>query len=277
MKIFKKLCAIGTLSVVLATSLPTTTYFGENISTVEAATQTIKLNKTKLSLTVGEKATLKLSGTKSKITWSTSDKTIATVSEGKVTAKKAGKTTITATVNKKKYTCEVTIKKAVELQEIKIDNISFKIPKSYKELDLGDETEMIRYFTAPGKGISDSAIMFYCIKTGLKADYVNGLGEETLQDIINESLSQVSLLVLDVPETDSYDSKAGNVLISEYSNKIGDVNFNTVLYLLVIDNYIIEIMTYGKDDVKKEFSNVSKNICDTLQVRSDTKNSKSTK
>lgn len=73
---------------------------------------TVKLNKTKLTLNVGETATLKLTGTKKTVTWSSSKKSVATVSKkGKVSAKKEGTATITAKVSGKKYTCKVTVKK----------------------------------------------------------------------------------------------------------------------------------------------------------------------
>lgn len=74
--------------------------------------QTPKLNKSKVTITAGKKYTLKLSGTNQKIKWESSKKSIATVSsKGVVTAKKAGTVKITATVMKKKYTCNVTVKK----------------------------------------------------------------------------------------------------------------------------------------------------------------------
>lgn len=72
-----------------------------------------KLNKTKVTLTVGKSVTLKLNhAPKGKaVTWSSSKKAVATVSKkGKVTAKKAGNATITAKVSQKKYTCKVTVK-----------------------------------------------------------------------------------------------------------------------------------------------------------------------
>ena len=72
-----------------------------------------KLNKTKLSLNTykTKKATLKvttnLEGT---VKWKSSNKKIVTVSsKGVVTVKKAGKATITATLNGKKVTCAVTV------------------------------------------------------------------------------------------------------------------------------------------------------------------------
>ncbi len=71
----------------------------------------VKLNKTKLTIYVGSSKTLKVKGTSGKVKWSSSKKSVATVnSKGKVTAKKAGKATITAKVNKKTYQCKVTVK-----------------------------------------------------------------------------------------------------------------------------------------------------------------------
>ena len=109
MKKIKKLLTTMTLVLTLAMVLPTILPTTNNISTVEAAT--VKINKTKLTLNVGQTYTLKIKGTKSKVKWSSSKKSIATVSsKGEVTAKKKGSTTITATVGGKKYTCKVTVK-----------------------------------------------------------------------------------------------------------------------------------------------------------------------
>ncbi len=69
-----------------------------------------RLNKTKLTISVGQKVTLKVKGSRKKAKWSSSNKKVATVSrKGKVRAKKAGKTTITAKVGKKKYRCKITV------------------------------------------------------------------------------------------------------------------------------------------------------------------------
>lgn len=71
----------------------------------------LSLNKTKVSLEVS--ATIKLSLGKisaKKISWSSDKTKIATVSEyGTITAVKQGNATITATYNKTKYKCEVTV------------------------------------------------------------------------------------------------------------------------------------------------------------------------
>ena len=78
---------------------------------VQAAKKKPKLNKKKLTLTVGQTAKLKVKNTKKKIKWSSSKKSVATITKkGKVKAKKAGKTTITAKFGKKKLKCIVTVK-----------------------------------------------------------------------------------------------------------------------------------------------------------------------
>ena len=71
----------------------------------------VKLNKTNLTICRYHSAVLKLSGTKKTVKWKSADKTVATVNKkGRVTGVTAGKTTITATVGKNKYTCKVTVK-----------------------------------------------------------------------------------------------------------------------------------------------------------------------
>lgn len=75
---------------------------------VKAAT--VKLNTTEKKIVIGSTYKLKVRNTKKNITWSSSNPKVATVSKsGLVTAKKAGKTTITAKVGKKKLKCKVTV------------------------------------------------------------------------------------------------------------------------------------------------------------------------
>ena len=77
--------------------------------------QTVKLTKTKLSMTAGTSRTIKLKGAKaSKVKWSSSKKSVATVSKGKIKAREAGKATITAKYKNRKYRCRVTVKNRKE-------------------------------------------------------------------------------------------------------------------------------------------------------------------
>ena len=82
--------------------------------TARAAAKTVKLNKTKATLYLGQTLQLKLNNAKGTVKWKSSKKAVATVSsKGKVTAKKKGSATITATNGKKSYKCKITVKKGL--------------------------------------------------------------------------------------------------------------------------------------------------------------------
>ena len=68
------------------------------------------LNKTKITITVGDSAKLKVKGASGKVKWSSSKKSVATVSKkGVVKAKKAGKTVVKAKIGKKTLKCKVIV------------------------------------------------------------------------------------------------------------------------------------------------------------------------
>ena len=78
---------------------------------MKADAASVKLNKTKASITVGKTITLKLKNA-SKVKWNTSDKKVAKVNaKGVVTGVNKGTATITATDKKtnKKYSCKITV------------------------------------------------------------------------------------------------------------------------------------------------------------------------
>ncbi len=82
----------------------------ESVGVVTAQAAGVQLNKTNITLNVGQKYRLKVTGTTKKVTWKTGNPKIATVgSKGLVTAKKAGTARIVAVVEGKKYTCMVKV------------------------------------------------------------------------------------------------------------------------------------------------------------------------
>ncbi|MBO5878442.1 MAG: Ig domain-containing protein, partial [Alistipes sp.] len=88
----------------------------------------IKLDKSSLSLEIGQKATLTATiapsdATNKSITWSSANQNIATVNNGVVSGVAAGETTITAKANDGGYTATVSVKvvpNAVKVSQIKL-------------------------------------------------------------------------------------------------------------------------------------------------------------
>lgn len=101
------------------------------VSTFKIIDPEVKLNKTSVTLGVGESYTLKASG-QSPYKWATSNKSIATVSGGKVTAKKSGSATVTVTAaNGKKTTCKVTVKAAPKSIKLNKASITLGVGEAY--------------------------------------------------------------------------------------------------------------------------------------------------
>ncbi len=97
------------MSAILAMTVFATSVFA---IPMDAQAASMKLNKTKATIKVGESVTLKVKNTKKKVKWSSSKRSVATVTvKGKVTGKKAGTAKITAKVGTKKLSCNVTVKK----------------------------------------------------------------------------------------------------------------------------------------------------------------------
>lgn len=70
----------------------------------------VKINKKAITMTIGQTTKLKIKGTNKKVKWKSKKKSIVSINKkGKLTAKKAGKTTIIATIGSKKYKCKVTV------------------------------------------------------------------------------------------------------------------------------------------------------------------------
>ena len=99
--ITKRLLAVISAVILMTTML---------IPAFQASAASVKLNKTKIVLVVGQTYNLKVSGTKKTPQWSSSNKKIVSVTKkGVVKGLKKGTATITAKIGKKKYKCKVTV------------------------------------------------------------------------------------------------------------------------------------------------------------------------
>ena len=113
-----------------------------------------KLNKKKITLTVGEKVKLKVKNAgKKKVKWKTSSKKVAKVNKkGVVKAKKVGKATITAKVGKKSFKCKVTVKKA--------KGSAAKKNNAVKRTTVGGKNSF-EFAMIPDMFVGDSVDLFY--------------------------------------------------------------------------------------------------------------------
>ena len=90
-----------------------------------AKAATVKLNKTEVTLDVGDKVKIKVKNSKKKVKWKSDNKNVAKVTKkGNVTAISAGECTITAKVGKKTLTCKVTVTDSV--LELLDDTVTIK-------------------------------------------------------------------------------------------------------------------------------------------------------
>lgn len=101
------------LRILVFTALLFALILTPTVSQNVTAKAAVKLSKTVKNLYEGDSYKLKLKGTKKKVKFSSSNKLVATVTKkGVVKAQGAGTATITATCNKKKYTCSVVVRKS---------------------------------------------------------------------------------------------------------------------------------------------------------------------
>lgn len=111
-----------------------------------------------------------------KVEWSSSDKSIATVENGIIHAKKEGTVTITATIDKKDYTCKVTVHKLIKV----IDQKEMTVIKGGQgQLTITNvDSEKIKWDTSD-YGIATVANgTVYGMKTG-KATITGKVGKKT--------------------------------------------------------------------------------------------------
>ena len=279
-RIYKVCMLVLIFSLVSPAALPMS-------SATVAQAATLKLNKKELSLVVGKSYTLKVTGTKQKIIWTTSKKSVATVSKsGKIAAKKAGSVTITATVNKKKYTCKVTVKKAIiinpyiskapfDAQESIYKEINYITPKDWIKDVIAEQGNYIVLSIHPvllDATVGSSSIGLTIQETGqARPDY--SLIKEQFEDYITEDLiisqlAQVGIIAtLSDFKTCDYEAKLGTTFKTEYKVTHEGGTMTQVIYDLYIDNYLIEVtITDIGDNVAPSVSAVGEYLLNSIQI-----------
>lgn len=280
MKRLKKLTSILLIAFALVLIVPVSLPITEGVMNVEAAT--VKINKTKDTLNVGETLSLKILGTKSKIIWSSSNKSVATVSsKGKVIAKKKGFVNITGKVGKKKYSCKLTIKE-IEVTSITVNN-------SELTLRVGEYTTLyasVLPINATNKTVTwfsndvsvatvDSTGKVIAYKVGTVA-ITASINDKKTTTIITIAPSKRQLII----EENSRHTNAINTINSQYNsiinsakNKITEIKNQNTLYWGSYNDYSKEvsdltndISTYQRQIAALSLSTDRRDIASRLQI-----------
>ena len=114
------------------------------ISGSTAVSAAAKLNKTEVTIEIGERQKVKVKGTTKTVKWKSSDKSIATVTKrGNIDAKAKGECIVTATVGKKKLKCKVTVTDTIgDLldKEVVHEEVSLRVSSNWELVkDMADE------------------------------------------------------------------------------------------------------------------------------------------
>ncbi|WFR56643.1 Ig-like domain-containing protein [Anaerocolumna sp. AGMB13025] len=280
----KKFCRIFALMMVLTLVSPSIVPVS-SIAVAQAAA--INLSKKEITLEVGKSQTLKITGTKQKVTWSSGKKTVATVSStGKVTAKGVGTTVITAAVNKKKYTCKVTVTAAKVVnpkvtnapfaaQEEKYNKVTYIIPKDWTNdsaYQQGSTTIFTIHPVVDKKITTYSNMSLNITETGVpKADYnliKEVLSEKVTEDYMKQQLAQSSpdAVMSDFKQSD-YVSTLGTAFKTDYTVTYNGNTIKQSIYDLSIDDYLFEvIVTDTGDGVTPDVTTAGEYLLNTISV-----------
>ena len=243
------------LVVAIAVTTPVTIPFTGNVAVAEAAT--VKISKSKLTMEISATTTLKITGTKSKVAWKTSNKKVATVTnKGVVTAQSEGTAKITATVNKKNYTCTVKVvpgpnpyQVSADFQEVQMAGLSFVVPKAYEVT--GDEVSEGTYKATLSVPDSKSSITVITNFTGEKASsYADvaaafkTINAKEVQKGMDATYGAGTSEVSDF-NTFKYESQNGTTSFAYSFLLTTDTvsGSRMISYNLSIDDYTIEVIT----------------------------------
>ncbi len=277
---FKNFCRLFVLMVVFTLVTPSVLPVN-SIAVAEAAV--IKLSKKEITLETGKSLTLKITGTKQKVTWSSNKKAIAAVnSTGKVTAKKAGTAIITATVNKKKYTCKVTVNAAkasnpfitnapFDAKELKFNKVSYIIPKEWiKDVlaEQGNNTLLSIHPKIDDLTKGSSSISFVINQTDQPKTDSSTLKNTITEDFIKQklTLSDASAVLTKFKQSD-YEAALGTALKTEYNITFNGIAMKQIIYDLIIDNYLLEVtVTDIGDGVSPDVNIAGEYLLNTISI-----------
>lgn len=273
----RMLAIVMMLSLTFQTALP-----ANYLQTAEAAQTAI--SQKKLTLKVGKSKVLNITGTKSKVTWKSSKTTVATVSKtGKVTAKKAGKAIITATVDKKKYTCTVTVKAAVvanplvdgapfKAQAATSGNVSYIYPSNWTKTEAEDTgyRQVVLVPAVDDASANVSGISLLILDSaGIPETSVfeAAYSEITADSLVSQYAQQGMEVTVDGVTVDKFDTDLGVGYITNFNLTYNGVTMKQTIYDIYTEKNLTKItVTDISDNLSPDVQQVAKYLIKTLQV-----------
>lgn len=179
-------------------------FIGES-TVVSTKAASVRLNKSKQTMWVGDTLKLKVLHNKTKVKWSSSKKSVATVSaKGKVKAKKSGRAVITAKVKSKRYKCAIVVRRTTLSADKLTINYNSSMP-----LTLNNSKGAVRWTSSDtriayangnevlGKSVGEAVITAQCngISYSCTVTVVSGETEQLEEVGIYTSKDKVALYI----------------------------------------------------------------------------------
>lgn len=242
------------ISLALAAGLLTASIAATGATGSVAAAKKITLNKTKLSLNVGEsfklKAKIKKKSSKVSVKWTSSKKKVASVNKkGKVTAKAKGKTIIMAKIKGAKAKCTVTVKNKQESDKgsVVTPPETQVVPTQQAQQTQPAPTQDIIYFDNPVKGVEIAENDYITLEVGSTYTLNTKL---TPPDADKDSVTYTSLRdwVASVDKAGNIEAKYPGMTIITLSSVAGvDDSISASIHVNVVDTEV-------PDDSYKEYN-----------------------
>lgn len=244
------------ISLALAAGLLTASIAATGATGSVAAAKKITLNKTKLSLNVGEsfklKAKIKKKSSKVSVKWTSSKKKVASVNKkGKVTAKAKGKTIIMAKIKGAKAKCMVTVKNKQESDKGSVTPPETQVmpvqPTQQAQQTQPAPTQDIIYFDNPVKGVEIAENDYITLEVGSTYTLNTKL---TPPDADKDSVTYTSLRdwVASVDKAGNIEAKYPGMTIITLSSVAGvDDSISASIHVNVVDTEV-------PDDFYKEYN-----------------------
>ncbi|SHO45549.1 Ig-like domain-containing protein [Anaerocolumna xylanovorans] len=276
-RVGKMLAIVLVLSMVIQLAIP-------NYFTAVANAATIAINPQKVTLEVGKSKTLKITGTKTKAVWSSSNTKIAAVSNtGKVVAKKAGKAKITATINKKKYTCAVTVKEAKKTNPL-VDAAPFKaqaattadftyiFPGSWSTI-VTDAGAYQQVYMAPTSAIetgnsSNLVLALGNLDSPIDAETLKMAYQQVTADLLVSQFAQLGMEVtIDNLAINPYKNSFGLGYAIKYDISYGGVSMKQTIYDIYTDKHEFKVtITDIGDKLSPDVNKIADYLIKTMKI-----------